>query len=129
MLMKFIGKLFPKLEKLLVILDTIDNIKVMEDKSLYIKFKSNLAIETENNALFYSNKGVAVIKSSMLYIQPNIDKKNFTINNSKNFIELNNNCYNAYLKAQTTALLKNMKFSKEIEHDHTTDKKQRYVRI
>lgn len=123
MLMKFIGKLFPKLEKLLVILDTIDNIKVMEDKSLYIKFKSNLAIETENTALFYSNKGVTVIKSSMLYVQPDIDKKNFVINNSKNFIELNNNCYNAYLKAQTTALLKIMKFSKEIEHDHTTDKK------
>ena len=123
MLMKFIGKLFPKLEKLLVILDTIDNIKVMEDKSLYIKFKSNLAIETENTALFYSNKGVTVIKSSMLYVQPNIDKKNFAINNSKNFIELNNNCYDAYLKARAAALLKNMKFSKEIKHDHTTDKK------
>ena len=54
-------KFLEKLEKMDVILEaiieTVENIEVKEDGSLYVKFKSHFIIESEGNQIFYTNNG------------------------------------------------------------------------
>lgn len=122
MLSKIMSKMFPKLNKLLTIMDAIEHIEVTENNSLYLKLKNHVAIEADGSILTYTKNGNIITKSNMLYIQPTIDTKYFNIKNDGSFIELNKTCYVSYKNKVIKQMLSKMKF-KEITNDNTTDKK------
>ena len=119
MIKNIIKKMFPNIDKLLTILRAVDTIDVTKQGSLYIKLKKDVAIEAKGNIVTYTKEGVIITKSKMLYVQPKIESRFFELQNNMNFIELKDMCHISHINAVKEMMLKN----KELEHDHTTDKK------
>ncbi|MEO5350431.1 MAG: hypothetical protein H7836_12395 [Magnetococcus sp. YQC-3] len=55
---------------LIKILNSIEEIKTNDSKELYIKFKSNLIIETNGSQLFYTKEGMTIVQSKLIHLNP-----------------------------------------------------------
>lgn len=75
MLSNILKKYFPVLNKLIMILNTIENIKTDKRNNLYIKFKNDLIMETNGNLITYTENGVCVQKSKLTFINPKLNKE------------------------------------------------------
>jgi len=70
-LKKAINTLFPNLAKLDKLAEAIEEIEVMDDGSLYVKYKNHLVVNTNGSNYTYSKNGNNLIMANILHLNPN----------------------------------------------------------
>lgn len=107
---KYIEKHIPKLQKLMALTNAIDNVIVDNEGNTVISFKKDVIIANKGNLAIVS-EGTQIIKSSMLFLNPVINKKHFNLEKPSDFIKLKTECE----KARKREYLKFLKEQKEKE--------------
>ena len=101
MFFSLILKTMPNLAKLNTLSEAIDDIRYLDDGSLYIRYKNNLVTETMGGNYTYTKNGYNVTMGSIIHFNPN--KKDVMDMVKSDFNEsidtINNETYLAFKKA------------------------------
>lgn len=66
----YLNKIFPNIHKLKLLAEAIDEVKVTDDKSVYIKYKKHVIIESKGSYFTYTKDGYNLSMAKIVHINP-----------------------------------------------------------